>query len=51
MRELAAFAERVGCKIVGTYKETASGVKLDRAERRKILAHMRIALMETRAWG
>jgi len=24
--------------VIGTYKETASGVKLDRAERRKVLA-------------
>jgi len=27
-----------GYEVVGTYKETASGVKLDRAERRKVLA-------------
>ena len=32
-RDLAAFAERAG-----TYKETASGVKLVRTERRKVLA-------------
>jgi putative DNA-invertase from lambdoid prophage Rac len=37
-RDLAAFAERAGYQVVGTYKETASGVKLDRAERRKVLA-------------
>ncbi len=36
-RDLAAFAERAGYRVVGTYKETASGVKLDRAERRKVL--------------
>ena len=36
--DLAAFAERAGYEGVGTYKETASGVKLDRAERRKVLA-------------
>ena len=35
---MAAFAERAGYEVVGTYKETASGVKLDRAERRKVLA-------------
>ena len=35
---LTAFAERAGYEVVGTYKETASGVKLDRAERRKVLA-------------
>ena len=37
-RDLAAFAERAGYEVVGTYKEIASGVKLDRAERRKVLA-------------
>ncbi len=37
-RDLARFAERAGYEVVGTYKETASGVKLDRAERRKVLA-------------
>ena len=37
-RDLDAFAERAGYEVVGTYKETASGVKLDRAERRKVLA-------------
>ena len=38
VRDLTAFAERAGYTVVGTYKETASGVKLDRAERRKVLA-------------
>lgn len=37
-RDLTAFAVRAGHEVVGTYKETASGVKLDRAERRKVLA-------------
>ena len=37
-RDLAAFAVRAGYEVVGIYKETASGVKLDRAERRKVLA-------------
>ena len=37
-RDLAAFAERAGYEVVGTYKETASGVKLDRAERKRVLA-------------
>jgi putative DNA-invertase from lambdoid prophage Rac len=37
-RDLAAFAERAGYDVVGTFKETGSGVKLDRAERRKVLA-------------
>lgn len=35
--ELAAFAERASYEVVGTYKETALGVKLDRAEHRKVL--------------
>lgn len=32
------FAKRSGYDVVGTFKETGSGVKLDRAERRKVLA-------------
>ena len=36
--DLAAFAERGGYEVIGTYKETASGVKLDRAERKRVLA-------------
>src|SRR3954470_24213323 len=37
-RDLVAFAQRAGYAVVGTYKETASGVKLDRAERKHVLA-------------
>jgi putative DNA-invertase from lambdoid prophage Rac len=37
-RELAAFAARAGYEVVGIFKETASGMRLDRAERRKVLA-------------
>ena len=37
-RDLTAFAERAGYEVIGTYKETASGVKLDRAERKRVLA-------------
>src|SRR3954471_16232546 len=37
-RDLAAFAERAGYEVVGVYKETASGVRLDRAERGKVMA-------------
>ncbi len=37
-RDLAAFAERSGYAVVGTFKETGSGVKLDRAERRRVMA-------------
>ena len=36
--DLAAFAERTGYQVVSTYKETASDVKLDRAERKRVLA-------------
>ena len=37
-RDLAAFAERAGYEVIGTFKETGSGVKADRDERRKVLA-------------
>ncbi len=37
-RDLLAFAERSGDEVVGIYKETGSGAKLDRAERKKVLA-------------
>ena len=37
-RDLTAFAARAGYEVVGVYKETASGVRHDRAERRKVLA-------------
>ena len=56
-RDLAAFAERAGYEVVGTYKETASGVKLDRAERRKVMAlaqarHIDAVLVtELSRWG
>jgi len=38
VRDLTAFAERAGYEVVGTFKEAGSGVKLDRAERRKVMA-------------
>ena len=56
-RDLAAFAEHAGYEVVGTYKETGSGVKLDRAERRKVLAlaqarHIDAVLVtELSRWG
>jgi DNA invertase Pin-like site-specific DNA recombinase len=56
-RDLTAFAERAGYEVVGTYKETASGVKLDRAERRKVMAlaqarHIDAVLVtELSRWG
>ena len=37
-QELTAFAERAGYQLVGVFKETGSGVKLDRAERKKVMA-------------
>ena len=56
-RDLAALAERAGYEVVGTCKETASGVKLDRAERRKVMAlaqarHIDAVLVtELSRWG
>jgi predicted site-specific integrase-resolvase len=37
-RDLRAFAKKAGYKIVGVWKETASGAKDDRAERKEVLA-------------
>jgi putative DNA-invertase from lambdoid prophage Rac len=37
-RDLIAFAARAGYDVVGVFKETGSGAKLDRAERRKVMA-------------
>jgi DNA invertase Pin-like site-specific DNA recombinase len=37
-RDLTAFAGRAGYEVVGVFKETGSGAKLDRAERRKVMA-------------
>lgn len=36
--ELTAFAERGGYDVISTFKETASGIKANRAERSKIIA-------------
>jgi len=36
-RDLAAFAERAGYHVVGVFKETGSGVRLDRSERCKVM--------------
>lgn len=57
MRDLSAFAVRAGYEVVGTFKETGSGVKLDRAERRKVVAlaqarHIDVVLVtELSRWG
>ncbi len=37
-RDLRAFARRAGHHVVGVFKETASGAKIDRAERKKVMA-------------
>ena len=37
-RDLTAFAARAGYDVAGVYKETGSGAKLDRAERKKVMA-------------
>ena len=56
-RDLIAFAHRAGYEVVGTFMETGSGVKLDRAERRKVMAlaqarHIDAVLVtELSRWG
>ena len=45
-RDLAAFAERAGYEVAAIFKETGSDTKLDRAERRKVMA-----LAQTRKIG
>ena len=56
-RELRAFAGRAGYEVVGVFKETGSGVKLDRLERRKVMGlaqarHIDAALVtELSRWG
>ena len=49
-RDLAAFAARAGYEVVGTFKETGSGVKLDRAERRRVMALAQARQIETREY-
>lgn len=34
----SAFAERSGCEVVGVFRETGSGARKDRAERRRVIA-------------
>jgi putative DNA-invertase from lambdoid prophage Rac len=56
-RDLAAFAARAGYAVVGTFKETASGVWLDRAERKRVLALVQrrevdaVLVTELSRWG
>jgi hypothetical protein len=52
-----AFAKRTGHKIVGVFKETASGARNDRVERKKVMALARnheidaILVTELSRWG
>jgi len=56
-RDLRAFAKRLGHRIVGIFKETASGAKNDRAERKTVmgLAQARainaVLVTELSRWG
>lgn len=56
-RDLRAFAERADYEVVGVFKETGSGAKLDRTERRKVMAlaqarHIDVVLVtELSRWG
>lgn len=37
-RDLTAYADRAGYEVVGIFKETGSGARLDRAERKRVIA-------------
>jgi DNA invertase Pin-like site-specific DNA recombinase len=56
-RDLRAFAERSDCEVVGFFRETASGARLDRAERRRVMALAQareidvILVTELSRWG
>ena len=56
-RDLRAFAKKAGYQVVGVWKETASGAKDDRAERKKVLALAQarnidvILVAELTRWG
>jgi DNA invertase Pin-like site-specific DNA recombinase len=56
-RDLRAFAGRSGYEIVGVFRETASGARLDRAERRRVMALAQareidvILVTELSRWG
>ena len=57
VRELRAFAKRLGAEVVGVFRETASGAKNDRAERKKVMALAQareidaILVSELTRWG
>jgi putative DNA-invertase from lambdoid prophage Rac len=56
-RDLAAFARRAGYEVIGVFKETASGARADRIERRKVMALAQrreldaILVTELSRWG
>ena len=56
-RDLLSFAARAGYEVVGVFKETGSGAKLDRVERKKVMAlaqarHIDAVLVtELSRWG
>jgi putative DNA-invertase from lambdoid prophage Rac len=37
-RDLTAFADHAGYEVIGIFKQTGSGARLGRAERRKVIA-------------
>lgn len=57
LEDLSRFAARADCQIVGTFKETGSGARTDRAERRRVLALAQareidaILVTELSRWG
>ena len=56
-RDLTAFAARAGYEVSGVFKETGSGAKLDRAERKKVMALAQrreidaVLMTELSRWG
>jgi putative DNA-invertase from lambdoid prophage Rac len=56
-RDLKAYAKKAGFRVVGVWKETASGAKNDRSERKKVLALAQarkidvILVTELTRWG
>jgi putative DNA-invertase from lambdoid prophage Rac len=56
-RDLRAFAKKAGYKVVGVWKEIASGAKQERPERKKVLALAQarkvdvILVTELTRWG
>lgn len=46
-RDLLAFADRAGYELVGVFKDTGSGARLDRTERKKVMALAQARLIDT----